>query len=120
MHRRSGCVREGAGQDDTGKSTAAAEIDPDLGCRRKRPELKRVGDVSGPETFSYRVSLNEEQELVQINETTVEVFLSGGFPSFTITAKPASDAIGTAADARWTTALAPGKSRRPAASRQGD
>jgi sugar lactone lactonase YvrE len=54
-----------------------------------------IRDASAPEEYSYRVSLSEEQELRQINEKTVEVFLSGGSPSFTITAKPASDAIGT-------------------------
>jgi sugar lactone lactonase YvrE len=57
--------------------------------------FEEIRDATGPEEFSYRINLNEEQELVQIDEGTVEVFLSGGYPSFTITATPASDAIGT-------------------------
>lgn len=57
--------------------------------------FENIRDESGSEEFAYRVSLSEEQELVQIDDQTVEVYLSGGFPSFTITAKPASDAIGT-------------------------
>jgi len=57
--------------------------------------FESIRDPSGPEQFKYHVTLGEGQELVQIDEQTVEVLLAGGFPSFTITAKPASDAIGT-------------------------
>lgn len=58
--------------------------------------FENIREESGPENFSYRVTLGEEQELIQIDERTVQVYLTGGYPSFTISAKPASDAVGTA------------------------
>jgi hypothetical protein len=48
----------------------------------------------GPEDYCFEVTLNEEQELQQIDDQTVQVFQSGGFPSFTITAEKAHDAEG--------------------------
>lgn len=48
-----------------------------------------------PEEFCWEVNLSEEQELVQIDDRTVQVFISGGFPSFTISATKAHDAEGT-------------------------
>jgi hypothetical protein len=48
----------------------------------------------GPEDYCFEVTLSEEQELQQIDDQTVQVFESGGFPSFTITAEKAHDAEG--------------------------
>jgi len=48
----------------------------------------------GPEDYCFEVTLSEEQELQQIDDQTVQVFESGGFPSFTITAEKAHDAQG--------------------------
>ncbi len=39
----------GTGEDDAGKAAAAAEVGPALGRRGEIDELKRVGDVPGPE-----------------------------------------------------------------------
>ena len=39
----------GAGEHDAGKAAAAAEVGPALGGWREVDELKRVGDVPGPE-----------------------------------------------------------------------
>jgi hypothetical protein len=41
-------------QDDAGKATAAAEVDPGFGDRGKRDKLERVGDVPGPEMLQRR------------------------------------------------------------------
>ena len=49
----------------------------------------------GPEDYCFEVTLSEEQELRQINDQTVQIFESGGFPSLTITAEKAHDADGT-------------------------
>src|SRR5262249_17843903 len=40
---------ERAGQHDSGKAAAAAEVDPDLGAWGKRQQLQRIRNVAGPE-----------------------------------------------------------------------
>jgi sugar lactone lactonase YvrE len=54
-----------------------------------------IRDQTAPAEYSYRVTLGEEQELRQIDETHVQAFYNSGQASFLITAEPASDAIGT-------------------------
>lgn len=56
--------------------------------------FSQINRPEDPEDYCYEVNLSEEEELRQIDERTVQVFQSGGFPSFTITATEASDAEG--------------------------
>jgi len=72
----------------------AAAADP---CRSLNDGGMIFPDIQGPEDpeeYCFEVILSEEQELVQIDDRTVQVMLTGGHPSFTITAKEASDADG--------------------------
>ena len=50
---------ERAGDDQPGKAGAGAEIDPDLGVRRERQELERVGDVPGPDRRDRRAARSD-------------------------------------------------------------
>jgi streptogramin lyase len=55
-----------------------------------------IRDSSGPETFSWTVRMDEEQELKQVDSQHAEVAYSDGeHIAFAITAVPAHDAIGT-------------------------
>src|SRR5690349_7228873 len=47
-----------------------------------------------PEDFSWEVTLDEEQELRQINEREVGVFFASGHRAFSIQATRAHDAVG--------------------------
>ena len=44
----------GAGQDDAGEAATAAEVGPTFGRWGESDELKRVGDVPGPEVRQCR------------------------------------------------------------------
>jgi sugar lactone lactonase YvrE len=57
--------------------------------------FQAIRDNAAPETYSYRVTLGERQELTQVDATHVQVYYSNGFPAFAITAIPSSDAVGT-------------------------
>lgn len=47
-----------------------------------------------PEEFSWEVTLEDEEELRQIDEKEIGVYYSSGHPAFAIQAEPASDAVG--------------------------
>ena len=47
-------ARKRAGEDDTGKAAAAAEIDPGSCMRRELEKLQGIGDVAGPELRQRR------------------------------------------------------------------
>ena len=47
-------LRQRASDDDAGEAAAGTEIDPAFGLRRERQELKRVGDVPGPDVGQRR------------------------------------------------------------------
>src|SRR3954447_14802299 len=54
MDARPGRPCHGASQDDAGKAAATAEVGPAFGRRSESDELKRVGDVPGPEMRQRR------------------------------------------------------------------
>jgi hypothetical protein len=47
-----------------------------------------------PEEFSWEVTLEDEEEMRQIDEKEIGVYYSSGHPAFAIQAEPASDAVG--------------------------
>ena len=55
---RPGCVRQRAGDDQPGKSSAGAEIDPDSCFWRQIQKLQRIGDVPGP---NHRLGRGRDQ-----------------------------------------------------------
>jgi sugar lactone lactonase YvrE len=55
-----------------------------------------IRDQTAPESYSYRVTLGEEQFMEQIDSQHAEVYYSGHQPAFAIAAVAAHDAIGTA------------------------
>jgi len=58
--------------------------------------FRNIEGPSGPEDFSWQVSLSEDQVLEQLDDQTAQVFwLPGHEPAFTINAALAHDAIGT-------------------------
>jgi hypothetical protein len=58
--------------------------------------FRSIGGPSGPEDFSWQVSLSEDQVLEQLDDQTAQVFwVPGHEPAFTINATLAHDAIGT-------------------------
>ena len=58
--------------------------------------FRSIEGPSGPENFSWQVSLSEDQVLEQIDDQTAQVFwVPGHEPAFTINATLAHDAIGT-------------------------
>lgn len=57
-----------------------------------------IRNVSGPESFSWTVGIENDQKLVQTNSDQIVVYYDSGHPAFTITAVPAHDAIGTAVE----------------------
>jgi streptogramin lyase len=59
-----------------------------------------IRDAAGPETFSWRVNLDVDQQLVQIDTTTAKVKYLTGQTAFSILAVPAHDAIGTTVPTR--------------------
>jgi hypothetical protein len=58
--------------------------------------FQAIRDETAPESYSYRVTLGEEQVLRSIDGQHAEVYYSGHEPAFSITAEPAHDAVGTA------------------------
>lgn len=72
-------------------AASAAEPCPPFDGGMSFPDIQGPED---PEDYCFEVNLSEEQELVQVDDRTVQVVLSGGYPSFTITAQGASDAEG--------------------------
>lgn len=56
--------------------------------------FQAIRDDSAPEEYSYQINLGEEQELRQIDPQHVGVYAAGNL-AMTISATPASDAIGT-------------------------
>jgi hypothetical protein len=58
--------------------------------------FRNIEGPSGPEDFSWQVSLSEDQELEQVDDQTARVYwVPGHEPAFTINATLAHDAIGT-------------------------
>jgi sugar lactone lactonase YvrE len=57
--------------------------------------FQSIRDNTAPESYSYRVTLYEDQKLRQIDDSSVEVEYSEGHPAFAITVEPAHDAVGT-------------------------
>lgn len=57
--------------------------------------FENIRDSSGPQVFSWEVSLEPDQELKQADDKHVQVYYDGGRVAFTISAIPAHDAIGT-------------------------
>ena len=49
MHGRAGPIGERARDDDAGKSSASADIEPNSGIGREIEELERIRDVAGPD-----------------------------------------------------------------------
>jgi len=58
--------------------------------------FEAIRDSAGPETFSWEVKLEPDQELALVDGQHAVVNYEGGHPAFGITAVPAHDAIGTA------------------------
>ena len=58
--------------------------------------FQAIRDDSAPESYSYRVTLGEDQVLRSIDAENAIVYYSGHEPAFTITAEAAHDAVGTA------------------------
>ena len=54
MDDRAWRFRQGASQHHAGKTTAAAEIDPDLGRGSEGQKLQRIRDVPGPQIWQRR------------------------------------------------------------------
>src|SRR6478752_5541088 len=57
--------------------------------------FQTIRDASAPESFSWKVDLEEGQELKLLDSEHAEVYYAGGHPAFGITAEPAADAVGT-------------------------
>jgi hypothetical protein len=57
--------------------------------------FQAIQSPSEPEEYSWRVELEEGQELKQIDDQHAEGFFEDGHPAFSIVADPAHDAIGT-------------------------
>lgn len=69
-------------------------------CRPLNDGGQVFGQINGPEDpedYCFEVQLGAEQELRQIDNRHVGVFYNTGQPSFEITAKEASDAVGATA-----------------------
>jgi sugar lactone lactonase YvrE len=54
-----------------------------------------IRDASGPESFSWKMRLEPEQQVELVDSKTVQVRWEGGPVAFTILATPAHDAVGT-------------------------
>jgi hypothetical protein len=57
--------------------------------------FQTIRDTSSPEEYSWRLRLEEDQTLVQLDAQHAEVYTEGVHPAFGISATPAHDAIGT-------------------------
>jgi len=55
-----------------------------------------IRDSTAPETYSWNVDLEEDQQLKLIDAQHAAVLYTDGHPAFGITAEPAHDAVGTA------------------------
>ncbi len=56
--------------------------------------FQSIRNTAGPETFSWKVRLFNDQTLYSVDDQTAEVDFSDGTPALTITAEPAHDAVG--------------------------
>jgi hypothetical protein len=63
-----------------------------------------IRDSQAPDSFSWEVSLEEDQELKLVDPKTVQVHYSTGPIAFAIIAAPAHDAVGTAVPTRLSVA----------------
>ncbi|MFL5901040.1 MAG: hypothetical protein ACJ75S_07560 [Solirubrobacterales bacterium] len=59
-----------------------------------------IRDASAPESYSWEVQLEPEQELKLVSEKHAEVYYEGGYPAFSISAENPHDAVGTAVPAK--------------------
>jgi hypothetical protein len=57
--------------------------------------FQAIRSESDPETYSWEVRLEPDQELKQISEQQAQVYYEGGHTAATINAVPAHDAVGT-------------------------
>lgn len=53
-----------------------------------------IQDASGPEEYSWKVQLEQDQELRQVDSQRVQVYYESGHPAMTISAETAHDATG--------------------------
>jgi hypothetical protein len=56
--------------------------------------FESIRDVTAPENFSWRVTLDADQTLKSVDDQTAEVYYDDGTPAMMISAQPAHDATG--------------------------
>lgn len=56
--------------------------------------FESIRDATAPEAFSWRVELDADQHLTQVDDQTAEVYWSDDTPAMMISAQPAHDATG--------------------------
>ena len=72
VHHDAGRIGQGAGNGDSRETRPRSEVDPDLGVRRQRQKLQRVGDVASPDNRKSR--RRNEVELVLPMKKQIDEF----------------------------------------------